>query len=429
MSKATPKRNRPSKKTPGRGAGEAPRHTSKSRELVYAQAPLPEEPDDRSTAFEPTFDDFTVPVGVETAFAAFVRNAADNADGAGGADVLGAIDGMGESGVEETALHAADPTSRFALGRVIRLDRGYPLVATRDGSMRAEHAIALVKGADVRSAVGDWVAVRLPEGHDKALVEAVLPRTGALSRWDGSNRGERQVLAANVDAILIAQPLSKRAVPLDRIVRSVVFAREAGARPYVVLTKADRSPDEERLACDIASVRAAVGPDVGVVAVSSARGIGVEEVRALIEPGRCTLLLGESGVGKSTLVNALLGEEVLGVGEVRGRDDQGRHTTVARRMLKVPGAGVLVDAPGLRSLPLLDEERGMDLAFPEIAARRVSCRFRDCTHGNEPGCAVRAGLDEGAVDAWRLEEYRQLAAEMLANRRSLDPSAKASLTQ
>jgi len=158
-------------------------------------------------------------------------------------------------------------------------------------------------------------------------------------------------------------------------------------------------------------------------------GCDYEVVRGMIPAGGTALLLGESGAGKSTLVNALLGAEVLGVGEVRGRDDQGRHTTVARRMLKVPGAGVLVDAPGLRSLPLLEEERGLARTFPEISQREPSCRFRDCTHGSEPGCAVRAGLEEGAVDAWRLEEYRSLAAEMLKNRRGLDPSAKASITQ
>ena len=127
-------------------------------------------------------------------------------------------------------------------------------------------------------------------------------------------------------------------------------------------------------------------------------------------------------------MNALLGAEVLGTAEVRGRDDQGRHTTVARRMLKVPGGGVLVDAPGLRSLPLLDEQRGLSLAFPDIAGLVGGCRFRDCTHGDEPGCAVREEVERGAMPAARLEEYRALWAETRANRRSLDPSASSSIT-
>lgn len=358
-------------------------------------------------AFEPTFADFEVPCAVSASFGSWVR---------------AACDGRGVQGDEGTS-------PSCVLGRVVRLDRGYPLVATPEGAFRAEHAIALVKGADVRAAVGDWVAVRLPCGHDKARIEHVVPRLGVLARWDGSSRGDRQVLAANLDLLVVVQPFSKRPLCVDRIMRSCVLAREGGARVAVALTKADRVSQPDRLALDVAAVRRAAGDDVDVVVVSCATGQGVEEVRALIAPMTTALLLGESGAGKSTLVNALLGEEVLGVGEVRCRDDQGRHTTVARRMLKVPRAGVLVDAPGLRSLPLLGEERGLACTYPEIDALVATCRFRDCTHGDEPGCAVRAAVSAGSVDAARLEEYRLLAAEMLANRRRLMPSAKASVTQ
>ncbi len=414
MSKPSSKRPRPA-----RGKG-------RSRAAHYAEVTPPvEEPAGAEATFGPAFGDFAVPAAVGEAWRAWCAQA-----GAGGSEGACA-DGV-PAAPEPAAAAPCDPpapASPCALGRVVRLDRGYPLVTTDAGSFRAEHAIALVKGADVRAAVGDWVVLRLPHGHDKALIERILPRLGAITRWDGSGRGERQVLAANVDVLIVAQPLSRRAVPLDRIVRSVVLAREGGADAAVVLTKADRSPDPGRLADDEAQVRAAVGPGVPVVATSCLRGEGVEDVRALIPAGRCALLLGESGVGKSTLVNTLLGAEVLGVGAVRGRDDQGRHTTVARRMLKVPGAGVLVDAPGLRSMPLLDEDRGLALTFPEIAALVPQCRFRDCTHGSEPGCAVRAGVEAGDVPPDRLAEYRLLAAEMLANRRGLDPSAKASITQ
>lgn len=384
-------------------AGGLRAHADKSRVSLYAGSEPPvEEPTGAEALFEPRFADFAVPGAIRDAFGAFVAQA------------------EGEEDADGAALE---------LGRVIRLDRGYPLVATERGAFRSEHAIALVKGTDTRAAVGDWVVLRLPSDHDKARIERLLPRLSVLSRWDGSNRGERQVLAANLDVLMVAQPLSKRDVPLDRIVRSVVLANEGGIRPAVVLTKADRSPSEERLASDAEAVRAAVGPDVDVVVVSSVAGDGVEAVRGLIPVGGTALLLGESGAGKSTLVNALLGEQVLGVGEVRGRDDQGRHTTVARRMLKVPGAGVLVDAPGLRSLPLLDEDRGLAKTYPEIARLVPACRFRDCTHANEPGCAVRDAVERGEVDGPRLEEYRLLASEMLTNRRRLDPSAKASITQ
>ncbi len=386
-------------------------HSDRSRALVYAdvEQPIPE-PSDLEVRFEPKFDDLMVPEEIARAFGdSIARDEAVDCS----LDTQG-----GETG--------AGP---LELGRVIRLDRGYPLVLTREGAFRAEHAIALVKGTDTRAAVGDWVVLRLPSDHDKARIERLLPRLSVLSRWDGSNRGERQVLAANLNVLMIAQPLSKRSVPVDRIVRSVVLANEGNIQPSVVLTKADRSPSPERLALDVQAVRDAVGADVAVLVVSSIEGEGIEQVRSLIPVGGTALLLGESGAGKSTLVNALLGEQVLGVGEVRDRDDQGRHTTVARRMLKVPGAGVLVDAPGLRSLPLLDETHGLACAYPEITRLVSGCRFRDCSHGDEPGCAVREAVACGEVAEGRLAEYRLLASEMLANRRRLDPSAKSSITQ
>ena len=367
-------------------------------------AACPEGPDEGGMLdFEPSFGDFTVEERVEKQFRAFVEER------------------------EQAGEELVGPR----LGRVIRLDRGYPLVETAEGPCRAEHAISLVKDRfrDFRAAVGDWVVLDTPEGHDKAVIETVLARATELSRWDGGTWGARQVLAANVDTMLVAQPLSKRDLVCDRLVRSVVLARQGGIAPCVLLTKADRCGGEERLGAIMAQVRSAVGQGVPVVALSVPEGRGVEEVRRLIEPGRCAILLGESGAGKSTLVNALVGAEVLGVGEVRGRDDQGRHTTVARRMVKVPDAGVLVDAPGLRSLPLLDEEAGLARTFPEIDELVGGCRFRDCTHGSEPGCAVQEGVREGAVDPERLEEYRMLVSEMLNNRRGLDPAAKASLTK
>lgn len=324
---------------------------------------------------------------------------------------------------------AAGDSAGLVLGRVARLDRGYPYVLVADGAYRAEHAVSLVKSDAARCAVGDWVVLRMPDGHDKAMVEQVLERRGELSRWDGGGSGSRQLLAANVDRLVVVQPLSKREVSRDRILRSLVLAGQGGMGGAVVLTKADRVPDGGFLAEQVDRVRRAVGPRVPVLPVSSERGDGLEEARSLFEPGTCSVLLGESGAGKSTLINALLGSDALGVGAVRDRDDQGRHTTVARRMLKVPNAGVVVDAPGLRSIPLLDEERGLAGVFEEIDGLIASCRFRDCTHGDEPGCAVREAVGRGVVDPWRLEEYRALAAEMDANRRRLSLWAPSSITR
>ena len=373
--------------------------------------------------FEPTFEDFgAAPEGA----GALTGSIDDVRPAAAGARATGAP-GSGDDGDAAILDDGSRADAPLELGRVIRLDRGYPLVCTASGTYRSEHAIALVKGAGMRACVGDWVALRLPSGHDKALIERILPRRGVLSRWDGKRQGERQTLASNLDVVLVVQPLSGRPISADRVARSAVLAREGGCGIAVVLTKADRAP-EDLVARDVAILRACLGEELPVFVVSALEGRGVEEVRAALVPQTTTLLLGESGAGKSTLVNALLGAEVLGTASVRDRDDQGRHTTVARRMLKVPHAGVIVDAPGLRSLPLLDEESGLARAFPDIDGLVGGCRFRDCTHGQEPGCAVRAACARGDVSPERLEEYRALVAEMRANRLSLDPAAKSSIT-
>lgn len=327
---------------------------------------------------------------------------------------------------EEFAENSMNPPEECVLGCVVRLDRGYPLVVTKLQTVRAEHAIALVKNADKRAAVGDWVLVSIPQTHDKARIEAILPRKSELTRWDGSNRGQRQVLAANLDLLIAVQALSKRPVSCERIMRSLVIAYEGNMQAAVVLTKADRSANVE---ADVKLVRAAIGPNIPLVVTSSLDNTGIEQVKALVPFQTSALLLGESGAGKSTLVNTMVGSPVLGTSAVREKDDLGRHTTVARRMLKLPDAGVLADAPGLRSLPLLNEDRGLACVFPEIDERIHACRFRDCSHGSEPGCAVREGVASGEVDPDRLERYRAFTAEMLHNRRSLDLSAPLSLTK
>ena len=315
---------------------------------------------------------------------------------------------------------------QMRLGCVIRLDRGYPLVVTEGATFRAEHATGFAKRQGQESeallpAVGDWVAVRLAPGHDMGVIEHVLPRRCAFERWRGKNRGERQVLAANIDRVLIVMPLGASEVLLDRIARSLVLANDCGAMPVVVLTKADRAAPEE-VARELERVRRLVGPDVRVVVSSSWTGRGLDEVRSCIPAGSCAMILGESGAGKSTLLNALLGHEALATGAVRERDDMGRHTTVARVMVSLPGdCGVVVDAPGLRSLPLVGHERGLARTFPEVVAASRGCRFNDCTHTHEPGCAVRAQVAAGEIDELRLQAFLTLAAHMRVSAQSLDP--------
>ncbi len=337
---------------------------------------------------------------------------------------------------------ACDGDPELELGFVCRLDRNFPAVRCASGLYRAEHAERIYKGDLERPAVGDWVVLRRPETHDVALIEEVLPREQALVRWRGSQRGDLQVLAANVELVLIAQPLGREALSLNRIARSAVVAADSGAEFAVLLTKADRAATPEELARDVVSVRALLGEHVQVVAlcaldVAEREGVDVEAraratrgagggfglacVRELVAPETTALILGESGAGKSTLLNALLGEEALETSSVRRTDDAGRHTTVARRMVKVPDAGVVIDCPGLRNLPLVGHEHGLEKVFSEVAERAWECRFRDCTHHDEPGCALAHAREAGEIDPLRVDAYIALADEMRRHADTLDP--------
>lgn len=326
--------------------------------------------------------------------------------------------------------------SELALGCVVRLDRGYPAVLTSDDVFRAEFATRLTKGDFSRVAVGDWVCVRSPSGHAMGLIEKILPRWSDIARWKGGSRGERQTLAANVDMVLVVQALEEWRITSGRIVRSAVVARDCGAHVGVVLTKADEATPE-LVGSAVRMVREVLGEDYPVAVVASLSGDdaheplalaardagalwGVEQVRSLVPAGSVGIMLGPSGVGKSTLLNALLGKEVLETGAVRESDGVGRHTTVARRMVAIPNAGVIVDEPGLRTLQLVGHERGLAMVFPDIARAARMCRFRDCTHTHEPGCEVQSQFGTQEPHA-RLDAYLALAAEMRASAQTLDP--------
>lgn len=318
-----------------------------------------------------------------------------------------------------------DYAAAVELGCVVRLDRGFPLVALECGFVRAEHSVDFAKGsaaeAGIMPTVGDWVAVAMPKGHDMGVIEEVLPRKSAFVRWRGGKRGEFQTLAANLDTVIIVAALGEGELSLERIARSLVVVRDCGAQAAIVLTKADRKASASHVEADLKRVKRLVGDDCPVVVTSSAESTGMDEVRALVPKGSVAMILGESGAGKSTLLNALLGEDALATGAVRERDDMGRHTTVARMMVRLPSAGVICDAPGLRSLPLVGHERGLMRAFPEISERAEVCHFADCTHGSEPGCAVRDAEAAGELDSVRVEAYVALATEMRSSARLLDP--------
>lgn len=298
----------------------------------------------------------------------------------------------------------------FVPARVVRVDREFPLVATAGGLVRAEPAVHLVKtrGTGSRAVVGDWVALARPAGHDLAIIEAILPRTSAFSRKDPGEDSGEQVLIANADVVFVMQSLSGRGVNLRRLERELVLAHESHARPIVVLSKADlcRSVEYQR------EIAEGVALGVDVIAESAITGDGLAEIRAAIPAGTTAALLGGSGVGKSTLVNRLVGGEVQATAEVRSRDDKGRHTTVARELVQLPDGGVIIDTPGMRGLALFDAERGLADAFADIAELAEGCRFANCTHTGEPGCAVLAAVESGELDARRLTSYRHLRDEL-----------------
>lgn len=292
-------------------------------------------------------------------------------------------------------------------GRVIRTSRRFTYVATADGLVQALAPV----DADPAPVAGDWVALDLGDHDGAAVVAAVLPRWSQLARRDPAERVEEQVLAADVDHVLIVAGLDRPVKP-GRIERSLVLAWDSGATPAVVLTKADAAA-EEGVDVDavVEEVRALAG-DADVHVLSARTGDGVAAVHDLLAGGRTCVLLGESGAGKSTLVNRLAGQEVQRTADVRATDAKGRHTTVTRDLIVLPTGGVVIDTPGLRSLGLVDAEEGLAAAFPELDELAEGCRFRDCAHGSEPGCAVQAAADAGDVDPERVARWVGMQAEL-----------------
>ncbi len=252
--------------------------------------------------------------------------------------------------------------------------------------------------------VGDWVAAAPVEGEAKAVIEAVLPRRTAFTRSDPRS-GAEEVVAANVDTVFLVTAFGRDLNP-RRLERYLAAAHESGADPVVLVNKSDLDPGAVRAALREA---ARVSPGVPVHAVSAKTGEGLGELERYLAPGRTVALLGSSGVGKSTLANRLAGQDVLATGAVRG-DEQGRHTTTRRELVPLPSGGILLDTPGLRELQL----SGADLeeTFPELAELAAGCRFRDCTHEHEPGCAVLAALEEGRLARDRYDSFVKLRAEL-----------------
>jgi ribosome biogenesis GTPase len=291
-------------------------------------------------------------------------------------------------------------------GRVLRVDRGQCDLITPAGAVRADTEFVTPRDPMRIVCTGDWVAV--DPGGDPRFVRTLLPRRTAIVRSTSSKRSEGQVLATNIDHIVICVSLAVE-LDLGRIERFLALAWESGAQPLVVLTKADLVPDVTGLSYLVQDVET-TAPGVQVLPASSTSGEGVEVLRAIVADGT-SVLLGTSGAGKSTLANALLGEDVMDVRATRDIDGKGRHTTTTRNLLVLPGGGVLIDTPGLRGVGLWDAATGVNQVFSEIEELAEQCRFHDCAHEAEPGCAVLGAIEDGTLPERRLESYRKLVRE------------------
>lgn len=255
--------------------------------------------------------------------------------------------------------------------------------------------------------VGDWVVIKPQTGEAKAVIHAVLPRRTRVVRQSTGRASESQLVAANVDIVFIVQALDQT-FNCRRLERFLVMVHEGGARPVVVLNKCDL--EDAVRARTIAAVAAA--GDCPVVVTSARTGKGLGELRALLVPRQTVCFLGTSGVGKSSLVNRLYGEKVQGTVPVREDDSKGRHTTSRREILPLPNGTLVVDTPGMREFHLWLADTGLEDSFPELAEIASGCRFRDCTHGAEPGCAVKQAVDTGKLPKDRYDSYRKLQAEL-----------------
>jgi ribosome biogenesis GTPase len=306
--------------------------------------------------------------------------------------------------------------------RVVAQHRGAYVVLTQGGEVAAELSGRLRHEAGATAdlpAPGDWVAVKHVANESKVIIQAVLTRRTKFSRKAAGFETEEQVLAANVDTLFLINALDS--VPnLRRIERYLTLAWESGAVPVVVLSKTDLCDDVDAARAMVETV--AVGADIHLT--SSVTGEGMDGLLTYLDGGRTVAVLGSSGAGKSTLINHLIGEERMATQEIR-HDGKGRHTTSHRELILSPTGGLILDTPGMRELQLWDADEGIDQAFQDIASLASECRFRDCKHEGEPGCAVLGAVADGSLPAERLTSYRKLQRELYALELKQDKRAAA----
>lgn len=319
---------------------------------------------------------------------------------------MDSLEELGWSAEREAALAALGlPGCRPA--RVIEKHlRAYTL-GTSDGVRRAFCRQEFIQRGGGWPALGDWVAAEALSGEDKLLIRAILPRRGSFTRSKAGETLQEQVVAANVDVVFLVCALGEDFSP-RRIERYLAAAYSFGARPVVLLNKADLQADAD---AELAQARA-LSAGTPVHLVSAETSAGLDALRVYLGPGVTAAFVGSSGVGKSSLVNRLVGAEIMKVAAVRASDEEGRHTTTSGRLVPLPGGGLLVDTAGMREVQLWESEEGIERVFAEIETAAATCKFGDCAHGEEPGCGVRAALESGAITAQRLAAWRKLKREL-----------------
>lgn len=268
-------------------------------------------------------------------------------------------------------------------------------------------------------AVGDWVAIKVSAGEMKGTIQGILPRKSKFSRKAAGLVTEEQIVAANIDTVFIVNSLNDDLNP-RRIERYLLLAWESGAKPVIILSKADLTQDLENKLEQVSGI--AMG--VPVIAISVVSDTGTQDLRAFLNAGETVALIGSSGVGKSSLVNFLIGSNKQEIREIREGDDKGKHTTTHREMILLPEGALLIDTPGMREVQLWTSEEGISESFADIEEYTSGCRFRDCQHNNEPGCAIRSAIQAGALDENRFSSYKKLQKELAFIDRKVDKKAQ-----